>query len=498
MKNLLISYILILVIIFNVSCHNNHLKINQQDLEKEIIKGNGNSIDEKIALEKGRDKASNKTSIGLRFKEIRTVDPSKPPIKIDIAGNQDNIRRLMLSDIGSSVRYIKLQTPPDTSMLYDPFFFRNDLNSNVRSDGEQIIFQGIFGLTRYNMQGQFQETIWKNETGIKFYGNSMVAIGEKDFFGVPFYVPVSIGNGDLYFTFQDGPNGKGQVMKYKTGTDKTISAQTLSEIQGLGIIHGDTLLNTDRSIQRRFDEIYSTSHETWAGVNNKWNAGTTGTFLVSYNSKGDTLCQFADFERIVNFNYKDGGRNAVKLTSYLFNNFLTIKQEYNDTVFRVIPPNILLPVYIIDFGKFKFNYIDGFNPNFDLSGKLMLNSLNETKEFLIIRYTQNYDCPLTRKGKMVKFYYALFNKKEGKIYHNPGFSYLPEGIVNDIDGGLPFWPDFVTPQGEMMKLVSGRVLKDYITSEVFKASKLSQENRQKLISMTSGLKNTDMIVMLVK
>ena len=60
---------------------------------------------------------------------------------------------------------------------------------------------------------------------------------------------------------------------------------------------------------------------------------------------------------------------------------LTIKQEYNDTVFRLIPPNRLLPVYIIDFGEFKVNYMDGLNPNFDLSEKYMLNSLHETNNF---------------------------------------------------------------------------------------------------------------------
>jgi hypothetical protein len=142
--------------------------------------------------------------------------------------------------------------------------------------------------------------------------------------------------------------------------------------------------------------------------------------------------------------------------------------------------------------------MDGFNPYFDLSDKFMLNSLCETNSFLFIRYTQNYDCPNTRKKNAVKFYNALFDKKESKLYHQPGSTLLPEGLENDLDGGMPFWPEFVTPQGEMMKLVSGRVFKDYFNSDEFKKAPVSEEKRQKLISMASGLRPTDMIVVIVK
>jgi hypothetical protein len=75
---------------------------------------------------------------------------------------------------------------------------------------------------------------------------------------------------------------------------------------------------------------------------------------------------------------------------------------------------------------------------------------------------------------------------------------LPEGIVNDIDGGMPFWPEFITQQGEMMKLVSGKILKDYISSPSFKKSDISDEKRQKQISMVAGLRNTNMVIIIVK
>jgi hypothetical protein len=98
----------------------------------------------------------------------------------------------------------------------------------------------------------------------------------------------------------------------------------------------------------------------------------------------------------------------------------------------------------------------------------------------------------------VKFYNVLFDKNQEKSIHQPGFTLLPEDIKNDLDGGLSFWPDLITPQGEMMKLFSGKIIKDFVNSEEFKTAAISDENRRKQVSMASGLRNTDMIIMIVK
>jgi hypothetical protein len=496
MKPSSISVFMSMLLLIITSCRNNNLKTDEKALSSEILKENkmkpeGNNADSKFSK---RGKAE---PVTFRKKEIRSVDPQNPPVRIDIPGIVNNTREFKLSDVASSIRYVKLQTPPDTALLYDHYYYRPDLDSRIRSDGEQIIFEGLFGLTRFNMQGEYKETIWKNETGIKFYGSKMVSFGGEDFFGVPFHIPVSLSNGSLYFTFQDGPAGTGQVMKYKSGTNKIISTQSQPEIPGPGIIPGDTLFNTQKNPQERFDLIYGTGSDTWAGIHNKWNAGTTGSLMVTYDNKGDTLCRFTDYDRIENFNYTSY-RRPVEPTGYYYNGLLSIKQEYNDTIFRLVTPNRLLPVYIIDFGEFKVNYMDGLNPNFDLSGKYMLNSLIETDNFLLIRYTGNNDSPNNRKKNAVKFYNALFNKKDGKLYHLPGFTLSPVGLENDFDGGISFWPEFITPQGEMMKLVSGKVIMDYVSSPEFKKANLTAENRQKQILLASGLKPTDMIVIIVK
>lgn len=495
MRTYPVLVLMALTVFINLSCHRNRLKTNEKDLAKEIL-----SKEKDRTLEQSENSLSsesmNEKSGTLRQKEIRKVDPEKPPVYLDISGTMGNTRKLKLSDVAKSIRYIKLQTPPDTLLLYDPFFYRTDLESNIRADGENIIFQGLFGLSRFNMKGEYQETIWKNETGISFYGKG-VMFGGKDFFGILFNVPVSLSNGNLYFGFQDGPAGTGQVMKYKPGSSKKLPVESQTEIQEQAAIPGDKLFNTKEHPFKRFSWIYGLEQDSWAGINNVWNAGISGTLLVTFNDKGDTVCQFSDYERIVNYSLPQG-RGAVNLASYSFNGLLTLKPEYNDTVFRLIKAERLLPAYVINFGKNKISFLEGLNPDFDLSGKYLFKSLHETAGFLFIRYTQNNDSPNNRKKNSVKFYNALFDKKEGKTYHQPGFTLVPSGLINDLDGGIPFWPDYITPQDEMMKLVSGRAIMDYVNSEGFKTANISEENRRKQISMASGLRPTDMVIVIVK
>ena len=480
-----------------LSCHHNRLKTNEKELAKEIlIQEKTKQEAEKTVLEKESSETGTNSRGSFRKKEIRSVDKQRPLVKIDVIGTANDKREIKLSDIATSIRYIKLQTPTDTSLLYDPFFNRENLLSIIRSDGEQIIFQGIFGLSRFNMNGDYIQTIWRNETGITFEGN-FVMYGRRDFYGVLPNIPVSILNGKIYYTFQDGPKGNKQVIKYKPENSGKLAIQSKPEIPGLGTILGDTLFNAQQNSTEGYNWIYGLGNGIWAGINQKCVAGETGSLLVTYSDKGDTICQFTDFDRIKNFS-SNVYRTPTDLASYYYKGQLTIKQEYNDTIFRLISPDRLLPIYLIDFGSFKVSYNDGLNPEIDLSNKYLLNSLYESDNFLFVRYTQNNSSFNNLKKNAVKFYNAIFVKKEGKLIHLPEFSNTPRGLINDLDGGIPFWPDFVTPQGELMKLVSGRVLKDYINSDNFKKSTFSEEKKQKQISMASGLGPTDMVVVIVK
>ena len=497
MRQLFILFFVGLSLTIIPSCRHNRLKTSEKKLSDEIF------AQEKAKKETGTTELNNASpesrnnhSGVLRMKEIRSIDTTRPPVKLKLLEAGKNTFDFKLSDLASSVSYVKLETPPDTILIYDPFYNRTSLISAIKVADGQIIFQGLFGITRFNMQGQYQETIWKNERGIDIRGK-MVGWSLMDFFGVMPNTPISILNGNIFYIFTNGNNGTGQFMKYKPESTIYISSQSQKEVPGLSSARGDTLLIAQNQPMDRFHLIYGVGSDTWAGVNQKWNAGKTGSLLVTYNSSGDTICQFTDFDRVVNFKQAQY-KYPIEFTSYYYDGLLTIKQEFNDTVFRLIPPNRLLPAYIIDFGEFKVDYMSGLDPNSDISEKFMLNSMYETSDFILIRYTQNNDSPDNRNKNSVKFFNVLFDKKQLKLYHQKGFSKEPEGIINDIDGGMPFWPDYITPQGEMIKLVSGQILRDYINSSRFKESTISEGNRKKLISIGEELKPSDMVVICVK
>lgn len=497
MKRLFILFFLGLSLTIFQACRQNRLKISEKKLSDEIFaQEKAKKEAETTELNNESPESKNNHSGVLRKKEIRSIDTSRPPIKLNLLEASKNTRDFKLSDLASSVSYIKLETPPDTILIYDPFYNRTSLISAIKVADGQIIFQGLFGITRFNMQGKFQETIWKNERGIDMSGKG-VGWMPQSFFGVMPNNPVSILNGNIFYTFTDGNTGTGQFMKYKPESTINISIQSQKEVPGFGSVRGDTLLISRQQPNERFDWIYGIGSDTWAGINSKWKAGKTGSLLVTYNSSGDTICQFTDFDRIVNFN-KTVYKRPIEFTSYYYDGLLTIKQEFNDTVFRLIPPNRLLPTYIIDFGEFKVDYMGGLDPNSDISEKFMLNSMFETSDFLLIRYTQNNDSPNNRKKNSVKFFNVLFDKTQMKLYHQTGFSEEPKGIINDIDGGMPFWPDYITPQGEMIKLVSGKMIKDYINSTRFRESTISEETRKKQISIGTELKPSDMVLIYVK
>lgn len=489
-----VKVILSFLLIFNIfSCRNNTLKTDEKSLAKEIL-SNENELSENKNYKSKFSGNDNPSS--FRYKEIRKIDPARPPVHIDLPGKNLNTGKLKLSDLATSVTYIKLQTPPDTMLTYDPFYSRSELLSIVRTDGNQIVFQGLFGVTRFSMEGDFLETIWKNETGIEIRG-SVVGWRYQEFVGVMPSYPVSLINGNLYYSFTDGPAGIGLIMKYKTNNEKLLSVQKLKEVPGREITIGDTILITSKQAMDRFDVVSATGPDSWAGINRKWNSGKTGNLLVTFNDGGDTLCKFSDNEKITNFS-KPNYRMAAHMVTYNYNDLLTIKQEYNDTVFRLIPPERLLPAYVLSFGEKGVKFMDGLNPDVDLSERILLNSFFETDNFLLIRYTQNNDSPNNRRRGSVKYSNVLFDKDKGEIIYESDLNLIPEPIENDIDLGISFWPDFISPDGKMLKLVSGKMMKEYINSETFNKSTAALVKKERLISLFEQLKPTDMVIMVVK
>jgi hypothetical protein len=157
----------------------------------------------------------------------------------------------------------------------------------------------------------------------------------------------------------------------------------------------------------------------------------------------------------------------------------------------------MLPAYLLDFGKKKVSFKEGLNLKADLSQKLLPYSIFETEAYLFIRYTRNSAGSQNVKNNAVKFYNSLFIKSEKQFYHFPDQTLRPKNLLNDLDGGLPFWPEFVTPEGKMFMMITGKMLKEHVATTEFKNAEITDEQRQRQIQMANTLNESDKIVIVV-
>jgi len=494
MKPIIIIAVLTLVFF---ACNNRHkLNSDEKRLAQQIVAEEKEKQETEAATSQNNSIIPDTLPPGFRFKEVRSVDPENPPIHLDILGTQENVREFKLSDFATNTNYIKLETPPDSSFFYDhPRINAAGKMYHISSDDRHMFIQGYFGIARFNLEGKFLEQIWKNESGLTVT-QKYIMTSPQEFFGVMLNNPISQFNGNLYLRFIDGNNKKVQVIKKEIQDNYVLESPVVGQENLPDTMAGDKLLNIQGArYSQRFPKIYGLSENSWAGINDTWNTAKTGAQFVVFSNKGDTLCAISANKTIQNWS-KSTVRAGEPFT-YYYKNKLTFLGQYSDTIFRIIPPNKLHPTYILEFGANKVGFMEGLNPDSDLSEKLMLNSIFETNNFLYLRYTKNLNSPRNRKNGTVTFYNALFNKNEKKLYHALEATKSPTNILNDIDGGLPFWPKFVTPKGDMLMLVSGKEIKDYVDSEEFRNRALSEELRQKQIDMANALNENDKIVIIV-
>ena len=179
-------------------------------------------------------------------------------------------------------------------------------------------------------------------------------------------------------------------------------------------------------------------------------------------------------------------------TQYEENGSLYMRPAFNDTVFRITPPNRMTPAYVLNLGTYKVTKQQGVDPDFKLTGKIIPGDWAETRNYIFMTFTKDdYDCPNTRKNKTVKIYHAtIFQTESGKLTIIKGdpYNYSPEILENNIDGGVPVWPAFymIGKNGEIMISLKGKDLKERVKSEQFKNSEApeSKKNRLKQIANT--------------
>jgi len=492
-----------------ISCHHNRLKTNEKELAKEI------AIQEK---EKGdADKADNEKKLadtlnrnqgGFRRKENRSIDSAHPPIEIDLAGSLNNLKEINLSDVASGITYVRMEPVPDSTLPVD-------LKFNYHLMDNYIVAVNLYGINLYSKDGRYIHSIVKNRfTGVKVMQGSVVFWNDYIMKGGG--VSVWSNDNDLYYNYSDNVTGQKYIMKYDCSSTQLIpyykfNPEKPDQISGLGTIavdlnHGKTEPPKPSKHQGMFGgpaEFLFKQRDVFILDQNSYSLPSYGdNMMIVLSNNGDTLSTFSMLEKLKNYT-KEVQRGTDYGTQYEHNGKQFFRPEFNDTVFQVIPPNRLSPVYVLKLGNYKVSKQLGVDPDFKLTGKFIPGEWAETKDYILMTYTMDdYDCQNTRKKKTVKIYHAVFSKLNHQltVINGDPFDYSPEILKNNLDGGLPVWPSsyMIGNNGEMLISLKGRELKDRVKSEQFKVSKAPGDKKKELEKLAQVVSDNEDILMIVK
>ena len=507
MRNTFIISMIFLLLVLYASCHRNRLRTNEKDLAKEILLQEKNEAEKTIREEQLSD-SLNWHSNGFRFKEDRSVDTKQVPVIIDIAGSLNNISEIKLSDVASTISYVRIEPVPDSTILKD-LKFKYYIMDNY------IVALNLYGIHLYSKSGKYLRSIVKNEmSGVMVDGDRIIFWNDYYLKGGGFSVQVA-GN-YLFYYYSNNITGQKYIMKYNCSSiqlkpEYRFDPENPDQISGLGEVaidlnHGNTVPRPPRKHQGMFggspEAFFYDESATILNPDSYALPLHGDTMMVILNNRGDTLSEFTRLERLNNYT-KSLMRGTDDGTQYIQNRSLCFRPAFNDTVFRISPPNRMIPVYVLELGEYKVSRQEGVDPGFDLTGRIIPEDWAETENYIFLTFTKDdYDCPDTRKNKTVKIYRAIYSKLNHllTIIKGDPLNYSPEILENNIDGGVPVWPlsYMISKGGEMMIPLKGSELKERIKSNEFKLSRAPLEKKEELEKLAVSVADNEDILMIIK
>jgi hypothetical protein len=173
---------------------------------------------------------------------------------------------------------------------------------------------------------------------------------------------------------------------------------------------------------------------------------------------------------------------------YKFDNLLFYWNPFADTVYSINPDNTYETSFIISEGEHRFPKYKFYSFEERLK-YLQLDQILETEKYLIIRYSF--------KESLL----AIIDKKSRKSFKIYLESQNPNGIVNNLDGGVPFLPtSYYVEHGQefLIGLIFPYEIKSFIASNNFRNSIVKfPEKKKEFEKLANSLKETDNPVLMI-
>ncbi len=373
---------------------------------------------------------------GIKYTESRAIDPTNPPVVIDIEmALHQGAEEIQLSSIGKSITYIKATIPKDMRVL--DFIIRDDtLLVSCRGQMTQCIVP-------YTLDGKFLNFIWEiTPKGIaKRYHpdieeEPMPEISPQTGTRPPPPPPppnLSLWNKGDEIIFNIDFDHTGKKVHYTiTRWQDTEHPEYRKHI--ISLLNGVQQAVTSEKFSDAPHNTYYLPPAGWVHVYktlDQWFKKSPWS-LITFSSNGDTLCRFANYNPVTPVSVSAGSAPE-RITTYFYNDRLTFRTDYADTIFRMTAPDRIVPVYAINCGKYKLFATEGLRNQID--NKVYIEKISETQRFLFV----SINAP-TRKKQVLVY------DKQQQTLRLHGNEYLS----NDIDHGPAFYPEKIMPDGKTM------------------------------------------------
>lgn len=507
------SVLILAAILVLAACNSNRLKTDEKSLAKQILTEEEQLAHEaelRVEREKLLADSIAKLPKGFRWKEDRSVDSNNPPVIIDFT-KKIPVKKFNLSEIGKDIQYIKLSIPDDS------LYFAPHMGGNVAFTTTNIILYNNFGVHSFSIDGEYIEPIAQSNVTNRIL-NKQILFGyfDKESYKGVWGNHVSVAGNRIFYKATDYPNEKVSLLHYELKPEKQLQLPETTESKNDGsFFRGEPSATGKEGYYSGTPGLASTqilgiSSTFYAGVNSHLTASANGLMMATFSLNGDTLCKFTQFDKLEHPITSSLIRSINSIISWEYKGAFSFMKSFNDTIFRLVPPNRLIPVYVFNFGSQKITDEEWYQTSKKLKNKFLITNIQENDKYLFLEFYRHGESGKSESHK------AIYNKTTHSLTQLPladitttssGLSaeFTPPvpiskptiNFQNDIDNGLPFWPEYVTPRGEMGMLVFPEKLKDYMETNELNSDNVKSVALKKF-AQTLKKDTNERIVMLVK
>lgn len=180
---------------------------------------------------------------------------------------------------------------------------------------------------------------------------------------------------------------------------------------------------------------------------------------------------------------------------FVHNNLVYFNEYGNDTIYTV-RNGIYTPYAILDLGKMKMDHNPDADDSIQTYEQMMARLLGDTTKWWIKNVVENNDymfIQLSQGGLEYDYLYCTYDKKTREL------TLLEDnGLRNDIDGGIAFYPNQKERTNEMIMWKSAEEFKEEILSKDYNTQKTKYGERFEMVyQLANSLKDDDNPVLVV-